>query len=63
MHLSDGLWPRTFDKLTSGLALVQANRWFVLVGGDERGGQFLVQRQYALCPAPLRVAHRAFDQL
>ncbi len=25
-------------------------------GGDERGGQFLVQRQYALCPAPVYIA-------
>ncbi|MCP4599919.1 MAG: hypothetical protein GY847_05155 [Proteobacteria bacterium] len=28
-----------FDKLASGLALLQANRRFVLVGGD--GGEFL----------------------
>ena len=34
------------------LALVQ-----LLVGGDGGGGQFLVQRQYALLAAPLRVAH------
>jgi len=35
----------------------------VHIGGDGGGGQFLVQRQYALCPAPLRVVLKAFDQL
>ena len=43
VHLSDGRQPRTFDKLTSGLALVH-----LPVGGDERGGQLLVQRQHSL---------------
>jgi len=33
-----GRWPRAFDKLTPGLALVQANRRSVLVGGDAGGG-------------------------
>ncbi|MCP4598420.1 hypothetical protein [Neptuniibacter sp.] len=38
------------------LALVQANRRFVLVGGDGGSGQLLVHRQYALLPTHLHVA-------
>jgi hypothetical protein len=40
---SDGRRPRAFDKLTPGLALVEA-----LVGGDGGGGELLVQRQHTL---------------
>ena len=41
---SAGRWSRAFGKLTPGLALVEANRRFVLIGGNSGGGQLFVQR-------------------
>ena len=46
---------RTGSSWNSGVKFDQ--RVNLMTGGDGGGGQFLVQRQYALLAAPLHVAH------